>query len=213
MGFSATEELRAALNQARAEAVALNHEYIGPEHILLALVTPPSALVRRLLATRTVDQRQVRDAVEAIVQRGRATSGPDLPYTSTAKQVLEFALAEARDLSADAMNTDHLFLGLMRQERGIPAQVLDDLGFTLDAVREQYVAITADGHGEHRIEGQPGAPDMLRASVRSREMPPEAAAAALQMMARSPRVAAVFERHGVDIPALIRDLATLPPTT
>ena len=213
-GFAATEELRAALAQSRAEAVELNHEYIGTEHLLLGVVTPPSALVGKLLAIRNVDSIEVRESVESIVMRGRISSGPDLPYTSSSKHVLEFALNEARAVSADAMNAGHLFLGILGEGKGIGAQVLDRLGFTLAEVRRQYAELTADGHGERvsrHGEHSPGRGDFLVARGNIHDMPPMAAVAALQMMARSPRVAAVLEQHGVDVQAIIRDLSALPP--
>ena len=90
-------------------------------------MTPPSVLVGKLLATRNVDSIEVREAVEAIVMRGRITSGSELPYTSSSKHVLEFALNEASAMSADAMNTGHLFLGIIGEAKGIGAQVLDRL--------------------------------------------------------------------------------------
>jgi ATP-dependent Clp protease ATP-binding subunit ClpC len=207
MGFSATDEVSAALARARTEAVELRHEYIGTEHILLGLVTPPSPLVAKLLATRNVDSSKVRESVEAIVRPGRATSRPDLPFTSSAKRILELALSAASELGGDAMNTGHLLLGVIREQKGIGAQALTAVGFTADALRDDYLALTANGHGEHRAAG----PDVLTAPGKPHEMPPRAAVAALQIMLRSPRVAAVFERHHVDIQAIIRELSALPP--
>lgn len=207
-GFAGTEEVRAALAQARAEAVELRNEYIGTEHLLLGLITPPSRLVSGLLASRNVDTIQIREAVEAIVRRGPTTPGPDLPYTSSSKRILEFAMSEARELSAGIMNTGDVFLGIVQEEKGIGAQVLSRLGFTLDASRQQYVLLMAEGHGE-RVIGQG---DRLMARAPHHEMPPMAAAAAFQMMLRSPRVAAVLEQHHVDVQAIIRDLSALPPT-
>ena len=208
-GYGFSEEVRAVLAQAHTEAQGFGHEYIGTEHMLLALVTPPSPTVAKLLATRNVGPAEIRATVEAIVKRGRASARPDLPYTSSAKRILELAMSEARELGSEAVTTGHLFLGAMREHKGIAAQSLDQLGFTLDAVRDQFLTLTVAGEGERAMP----VPDQLVARAVRSEMPPMAAVAALQLMMRSPRVAAVFEHHAVDVQAIIRDLSALPPAT
>jgi ATP-dependent Clp protease ATP-binding subunit ClpA len=77
--------------------------------------------------------------VEATVQKGRSarSPGPDLPYTSRAKKVLELAMTEARELDHSYVGTEHLLLGLLREEKGIAAQVLRDAGLELDAARAE----------------------------------------------------------------------------
>jgi ATP-dependent Clp protease ATP-binding subunit ClpC len=77
------------------------------------------------------------------VKKGKAAAatGPDLPYTSRAKKVLELAMAEARDLNHSYVGTEHLLLGLLREEKGIAAQVLTDAGVNLEAARTETLRL------------------------------------------------------------------------
>ena len=89
-----------------------------------------------------VDLDQVQERTEEQVRKGKAgaTMG-ELPYTSRAKKVLEFAVAEARDLNHSYVGTEHLLLGLLREEKGVAAQVLESLGVTLEQGREQTLKL------------------------------------------------------------------------
>src|SRR4029077_2492741 len=90
-----------------------------------------------------VDLDEIQQKIEETVKKGKAAAatGPDLPYTSRAKKVLELALGEARDLSHGYVGTEHLLLGLLREEKGIAAQVLTDAGVNLDAARAETLRI------------------------------------------------------------------------
>src|SRR5207237_6645437 len=81
--------------------------------------------------------------IEETVKKGKAaqTTGPDLPYTSRAKKVLELAMSEARELNHSYVGTEHLLLGLLREEKGIAAQVLTDAGVNLEAARAETLRI------------------------------------------------------------------------
>jgi ATP-dependent Clp protease ATP-binding subunit ClpA len=203
-GFNFTEPVRTMLARARKEAVALGHEYVGTEHVLLALVSPPSPVIAKLLAERSVDPTQVRNRIDAVVRRGRAMERGDLPYTTGAKHILEHAMSEARELGSDSVNTGHLFIGMIREGKGIAAQTLFGLGFTLDAVRQQFMTLAVDAQSE-----QLPPRDTLGALPSSGEMHFMAAVQALAAMAQSPRIAAVFEQHGVKVHEIIRDLVRL----
>jgi ATP-dependent Clp protease ATP-binding subunit ClpC len=91
---------------------------------------------------RSVGLDQVQERTEEQVRRGKAgaTMG-ELPYTSRAKKVLEFAVAEARELSHSYVGTEHLLLGLLREEKGVAAQVLESLGVTLEQARDQTLKL------------------------------------------------------------------------
>src|SRR4051794_33552959 len=142
-GYNFTERVRKVLAMAREEAARLHHEYVGTEHILLALVREGEGVASTVLQNLSVDLDEVQQKVEDIVKRGRAshTTGPDLPYTSRAKKVLELAMSEARELSHSYVGTEHLLLGLLREEKGIAAQVLTDAGVNLDAARAETLRI------------------------------------------------------------------------
>ncbi len=144
-----TDRARKVMQLANQEAQRFNHEYIGTEHILLGLVKEGSGVAANVLKNLEVDLRKIRLEVEKIVQ-----SGPDmvtmgkLPQTPRAKKVVEYAMEEARNLNHNYVGTEHLLLGLIREQEGVAAQVLMNLGLKLEDVREEVLNLL--GHG---VEG------------------------------------------------------------
>jgi ATP-dependent Clp protease ATP-binding subunit ClpC len=135
-----TDRARKVMQLANQEAQRFNHEYIGTEHILLGLVKEGSGVAANVLKNLDVDLRKIRLEVEKLVQ-----SGPDmvtmgkLPQTPRAKKVIEYAIEEARNLNHNYVGTEHLLLGLLREEEGVAAQVLRNLGLKLEDVREEVL--------------------------------------------------------------------------
>ncbi len=142
-GYDFTQRVRKVLAMAREEAARLHHEYVGTEHILLGLIREGEGVAATVLQNFNLDLDGLRDRIEAIVKRGRPTShsGPDLPYTSRAKRVLELSMTEARELSHGYVGTEHLLLGLLAEEKGIAAQVLNVVGVKLDPARAETLRI------------------------------------------------------------------------
>lgn len=140
-----SDRLRSVLSKAREEAARLQHEHVGTEHLLIALLNDagPSAggspsLAEVVVDVLGVDRAKMQGVLEQTVLRGRVPTRDDqLTYTSRAKAVLELAMAEARVSKAGTVDTQHLLLGLLREERGIAAQVLVDFGVTLDKARAE----------------------------------------------------------------------------
>lgn len=127
---------------AREEAIRLQHDCVGTEHILLGLIREGAGVAAVVLTNLSVDLDQVQEGIEESVRRGKATIAlGELPYTSRAKKVLEFAMAEARELNHSYVGTEHLLLGLLREEKGIAAEVLNRLGVTLKEVRRQTLKL------------------------------------------------------------------------
>ncbi len=147
-----TDRARKVMQLANQEAQRFNHEYIGTEHILLGLVKEGSGVAANVLKNLDVDLRKIRLEVEKIVQ-----SGPDmvtmgkLPQTPRAKKVIEYAMEEARNLNHNYVGTEHLLLGLIREQEGVAAQVLMNLGLKLEDVREEVLNLL--GHGAEGSEG------------------------------------------------------------
>ena len=141
-----TDRARKVMQLANQEAQRFNHEYIGTEHVLLGLVKEGSGVAANVLKRLDVDLRKIRLEVEKIVQ-----SGPDmvtmgkLPQTPRAKKVIEYAMEEARNLNHNYVGTEHLLLGLLREQEGVAAQVLMNLGLKLEDVREEVLNLL--GHG------------------------------------------------------------------
>ena len=163
-GYNFTERVRKCLQLARDEAATLRHEYVGTEHILLGMCAEGGGVAEAALTNLGVNLEDVRNAVLQTVKPGQAdgvndtspgilsaiasTLGMDrhdLPYTSRAKKSLELAMMEARHLNHSYVGTEHLLLGLLREEKGIAAQVLASMGLTVPGVREEVVRLL---HGE-----------------------------------------------------------------
>jgi ATP-dependent Clp protease ATP-binding subunit ClpA len=141
-GYNFTERVRKVLAMAREESARLNHEYVGTEHILLGLVREGEGVAATILQNLSVDADEVERVINEVVKKGTPTHrGPDLPYTSRAKKVLELAMAEAREVNHSYVGTEHLLLGLLREEKGIAAQVLHDAGLTKENAREEMLRI------------------------------------------------------------------------
>ncbi|MEX2527378.1 MAG: ATP-dependent Clp protease ATP-binding subunit [Gemmatimonadota bacterium] len=142
MNYNFTDRVRKVLAMARDEAGRLHHDYVGTEHILLGLIREGEGVAAAVLTNLNVDLEQVHERVEESVRKGKATIGMgELPYTSRAKKVLEFAMAEARELSHSYVGTEHLLLGLLREEKGVAAQVLNSLGVTLEEARAETLKV------------------------------------------------------------------------
>ena len=142
MNYNFTDRVRKVLAMAREEAIRLQHDYVGTEHLLLGLIREGEGVAAAVLTNLNVDLEQIHERVEESVRKGKATIAlGELPYTSRAKKVLEFAMAEARDFNHSYVGTEHLLLGLLREEKGIAAQVLNSLGVTLDEAREETLKV------------------------------------------------------------------------
>ncbi len=135
-----TDRAKKVMSFARQEAMKFNHEYIGTEHILLGLVQEGSGVAANVLKNMSIDLEKIRHEVEKIVKTGPSmvTMG-QLPFTPRAKKVLELSMEEASQLSHNYIGTEHLLLGLIRENEGIAAQVLMNLGVKLDEVREEVL--------------------------------------------------------------------------
>ncbi|MFO1053126.1 MAG: ATP-dependent Clp protease ATP-binding subunit [Planctomycetota bacterium] len=135
-----TDRAKKVMSFARQEAQKFNHEYIGTEHILLGLVQEGSGVAANVLKNMSIDLEKVRHEVEKIVKTGPSmvTMG-QLPFTPRAKKVLELSVEEASQLNHNYIGTEHLLLGLIRENEGIAAQVLTNLGVKLDEVREEVL--------------------------------------------------------------------------
>ncbi|NIM48194.1 MAG: AAA domain-containing protein [Gemmatimonadales bacterium] len=142
-GYNFTDRVRKVLQMAREEAARLHHEYVGTEHILLGLIREGEGVAAAVLTNLNVDLDEIQQKIEETVKKGKAPApeGPDLPYTSRAKKVLELAMSEARELNHSYVGTEHLLLGLLREEKGIAAQVLADAGVNLEQARAETLRL------------------------------------------------------------------------
>ena len=141
-----TDRARKVMQLANQEAQRFNHEYIGTEHMLLGLVKEGTGVAANVLKNLDVDLRKIRLEVEKLVQNGpeMITMGK-LPQTPRAKKVIEYSMEEARNLNHNFVGTEHILLGLLREQEGVAAQVLMNLGMKLEDVREEVLNLLGNG--------------------------------------------------------------------
>lgn len=133
-GYNFTERVRKILALAQAEAGRFGHLYVTPEHILLGLVRESQGVASVVLVNLHVDLDAVQQRLEEQIPPGTADGAllPELAYTLSAKRVLELAIAEARTFKHSYVGTEHLLLALLRDEGGVPAQILAAYGVGAD---------------------------------------------------------------------------------
>ncbi len=176
-----TDRAKKVMSFARQEAQKFNHEYIGTEHILLGLVQEGSGVAANVLKNIDIDLEKIRHEVEKIVKTGPSmvTMG-QLPFTPRAKKVLELSMEEASALSHNYIGTEHLLLGLIKENEGIAAQVLMNLNVKLDEVREEVLEFLGasdsaqDDNGDSDHVGVGGSAPAPPARARHRRSTPSA---------------------------------------
>jgi ATP-dependent Clp protease ATP-binding subunit ClpC len=150
-----TERAQRVILIAQEEAKRLNHDYVGTEHILLGLIALGEGVAAQVLANLGVDLRRVRSEIEKIVGTGdNVMLLGEIPFTPRAKKVLEYAVEEAQHMGHSYVGTEHLLLGLIREEEGVAARVLENLGLRLDVVREEVLNLLGEGQSQQQGGGQ-----------------------------------------------------------
>jgi len=151
------QRARRVLQIANEEAERLSHNYIGTEHLLLGLVKEENGIAGRVLREIGAKPERVAEMVERMTGTGRRSpSAGKLELTPRTKQVLEFAVEEARKLSHNYIGTEHLLLGLIRHADGVAIDVLRQLGLTPDRIRRETLRAI-----------QQEQPDIARSSIPS----------------------------------------------
>ncbi len=136
-----TERARQAIVLAQDEARLLRHNYIGTEHLLLGLLREEDGVARRVLESLGISAEPVRGRVVAIVGEGEGEAVPagQIPFTPRAKKVLELGLREGLSLGHDHIGTEHILLGIARENDGVAARILLDLGADDETIRDAVV--------------------------------------------------------------------------
>ncbi|MCG2725457.1 MAG: ATP-dependent Clp protease ATP-binding subunit [Elusimicrobia bacterium] len=155
MGTRFTERAQRVILIAQEEAKRLNHDYVGTEHILLGLVALGEGVSAQVLANLNVDIRKVRSEIEKIVGTGdNMMLLGEIPFTPRAKKVLEYAVEEAQHMGHTYIGTEHILMGLIREEEGVAARVLDNLGLKLETVREEVMNLLSENEMEQTGRSQ-----------------------------------------------------------
>jgi len=130
---------------AQEEAKRLNHDYVGTEHLLLGLVSVGEGLGVQVLLNLGVDLKKIRHEIEKIVPPGdNVMVLGEIPFSPRAKKVLEYAVEEANLMGHIYVGTEHILLGLLREQEGIAARVLEYLGVTYEDVQEEIYSLLGD---------------------------------------------------------------------
>ena len=137
-----TERARKVLLLAKEEARRFNHDYIGTEHILLALIYEHEGVAAAVLQNLNIDLDDLKRDTEGFLKPGGSTSVlGDLPFTPRSKKVLELSAEEARNMGHNYIGTEHLLLGLMREDEGIASQVLLNHGVNLNTAKKAIIEL------------------------------------------------------------------------
>ncbi|HUT85263.1 MAG TPA: ATP-dependent Clp protease ATP-binding subunit [Elusimicrobiales bacterium] len=145
MGTRFTDRAQKVIMIAQEEAKRLNHDYVGTEHILLGLVSLGEGVAAQVLNNVGVSFRHIRAEIEKMVGVGdNMMLLGEIPFTPRAKKVLEFAVEEAQHMGHSYIGTEHILLGLIREEEGVAARVLENLGMKLDSVRKAVLELIGE---------------------------------------------------------------------
>ena len=162
-----TDRARRVVVLAQEEARALNHNYIGTEHILLGLIREGEGVAAKALESMGISREAVRSEVEDIIGKGLQPPSGYIPFTPRAKKVLELSLREALQLGHKYIGTEHILLGLIREGEGVAAQVLVKLGADLPRVRQQVIQLLSGYEGQGDESEEPGTSEPAGAGVGS----------------------------------------------
>ncbi len=154
-----TEQARQVVVLAQVEARLLHHNYIGTEHLLLGLLREADGLAARVLESLDISLDRVRDQVARLVGSADEVTSGQIPFTPRAKKVLELALREALSLGHNYIGSEHILLGLARENEGVAARVLLDSGVDAETLRNEVIRTLSSSSGspETRVRARAGA--------------------------------------------------------
>jgi ATP-dependent Clp protease ATP-binding subunit ClpC len=142
-----TERARQVVVLAQDEASRLQHNYIGTEHLLLGLLREEEGVAARVLGGLGITADEVRGEVERVVGQGDEVPTGQIPFTPRAKHALERSFREALALGHKYIGTEHVLLGLAREENGVAARILAELGASAEKVRDEVYRSLGGGPG------------------------------------------------------------------
>ncbi len=148
-----TERARQVVVLAQEEARTLKHNYIGTEHILLGLLREEEGLAARVLESLDITIERVRAQVVRIVGSGEEVTSGQIPFTPRAKKVLELALREALSLGHNYIGTEHILLGLVRENEGVAARILLDFDADSEKIRNEVIRMLSGPGGRRQGSG------------------------------------------------------------
>lgn len=161
-----TDRVREVMQLANWEAQRLAHDYIGTEHILLGLLKEGSGVAIQVLTSLTLDPRQIAAQIERLVQKGSTRDDACVnPSTPRAKNVIQYAMEEARNLKHGYVGTEHILLGLLREDMGVAGVVLANFGLRVEGTRREIEYVLRQPHDWGRKPPLPQFPEKWAAQT------------------------------------------------
>lgn len=143
MSNSYSKRMNDVIEAGREEASRLQNGYIGPEHLMLALLREGDGNAIRILHGFQANLTQIKQDIELEISNTVDDTAPgDIAVTKSAERVLRISMLEARMFKSDVTRTEHLLLALLKEEYNIVAQVLNQSGITYRMVYDRISAIT-----------------------------------------------------------------------
>ncbi|SKB13545.1 ATP-dependent Clp protease ATP-binding subunit clpA homolog [Planktothrix sp. PCC 11201] len=128
-----------AVMLAQEEARRLGHNFVGTEQILVGLMSEGTSVAAKTLKAQGLSLREVQKEVEAIIGRGSGFLPVEIPFTPRAKRIFETAMKEARQMGNNYIGPEHILLGLLQDNEGVAAKVLENLGVDRSQVRTEVI--------------------------------------------------------------------------
>jgi len=143
-----TEKAKRVIMIAQEEAINLNHDYIGTEHILIGLIKEEEGVASQVLQQLGLNVAKVAEEIERLVGKGEYKQVGEITFTPRAKKILELASQEASQLKNNYIDTEHILLGLLKERSGVAVKILADLGINLDNVYSEIMKILMEGDAQ-----------------------------------------------------------------
>lgn len=150
-----TERARQVVVLSQEEARTLKHNYLGTEHILLGLLREEEGIAARVLEGFDVTAERVRADVVKIVGRGEDVTSAQIPFTPRAKKVLDLSLREALSLGHNYIGTEHILLGLIRENEGVASRILLDYDLDSERIRNEVIRMLSGPRGRRQATPEP----------------------------------------------------------
>ena len=150
-----TDGVKRVMQLAREESARLGHNYIGTEHLLLGIIKDAKGKAVTVLTNLGLSLETVKQSIEDYVATsgGTMTIG-EVPFTPRAKQILEVAASEAKEMKTQFVDVEHLLLALLKDKEGVAAQILAAFGVDYKAALEETLAVLEGKTSSRKEKGK-----------------------------------------------------------
>lgn len=139
-----TEKAEKAVSLSQESAMALGHNYVGTEHLLLGLIKEGSGVAAKVLQNQGITEDKVLKEIEELIGHGESTGEQPLGFTPRTKRVLELSFREARRMGHNYIGTEHLLVGILKEGESVAVRILMDLGLEPQKLYSEVVKMFAE---------------------------------------------------------------------